>query len=108
MSTEQELYHYGVKGMKWGIRKKRRSATDKDERRKARKKSRQQLINRGRAYVKNLVDGFNEGVAAELANQQQQRQIQQGQQWFMNQQMQFNRQSGSLAVSGGTNPFMFG
>ena len=37
--TEQEIYHYGVKGMRWGVRKDRRGSTSSDAKRVCKKGS---------------------------------------------------------------------
>ena len=160
-SFENELYHHGVKGMKWGIRKKREPATDKQlsdyrkkkiaeskpasaypkatraqystkgywknmskadlrrhydkERRETerveRNKKRKDAIDRGKRYVRDVVDGFKEGWREgieEAKRQQAEIQYISANNAFMNQQLQFNRQQGSYTLSSGTNPFIFG
>lgn len=105
------LAHYGIKGMKWGVRRYQRkdgslTAAGK-KRRKAKTKN---LVQRGRDYVKDIVAGFKEGFQQGLQDDY----VNSGQQYiqsqnaFMNQQVAFSRQSASLSLTGGTNPFMFG
>lgn len=36
--TDMELYHYGVKGMKWGVRKSVYKSMNRQQRKNARKK----------------------------------------------------------------------
>lgn len=56
--TELELYHHGVKGMKWGVRRKRpRYITVHQAKRnasEAAEKARKESLNADRAYNKNL------------------------------------------------------
>ena len=109
MYYDPYLAHYGVKGMKWGVRRYQNSDGSLTSAGKKHKKS-QSLIQRGKNYVKDLVGGFKEGMQEGLQTDY----INTGQQFisqqndFMKQQVAFSRQSASLSLTGGTNPFMFG
>lgn len=48
-SEDYELFHYGVKGMKWGVRKDRGGSPGPLARRKARKQAEEQAEIRGRS-----------------------------------------------------------
>lgn len=45
MIREKELYHFGVKGMKWGVRRKRKPSSDYKESRKIKKKHVSEMSN---------------------------------------------------------------
>lgn len=49
---EYELYHHGVKGMKWGVRKKRESSPSKRAIKKALRKETDAAIKKARADLK--------------------------------------------------------
>lgn len=59
-----ELYHYGVKGMKWGIRRK--TPEEKAERRRVKAVKKRDKIDRQRSYIRNendtLKNDIREGV----------------------------------------------
>ena len=103
------LAHYGIKGMKWGVRRYQNEDGSLTKSGKIRQKNKS-FVHRGKNYVKNLIEGFKEGMQEGL----QQDYVNSGQYFiqqqneFMNQQVAFSRQSASLSLTGGTNPFMFG
>ena len=57
--AEYELYHYGVKGMKWGVRKSERSSSGGRIRNYIKKK---------RAETKAVKEGLGEEIYAEQRN----------------------------------------
>lgn len=49
--SEYELYHYGVKGMKWGVRRKLRKQTDfQDSKRKVKKSHQRYMDSENKLY----------------------------------------------------------
>jgi hypothetical protein len=100
-----ELYHYGVKGMRWGVRKDRKKAAITDSKETPSRKS----INKKRTF--DMDKASRRGRLWIHDNAFLNMQFQQANQWAME---QTNRasinaalQSVSLSISGGTNPFMF-
>lgn len=104
------IVHYGVKGMKWGVRRTKNHSVTRTSKPSNRRIS--SLVERGRAYVKDLVDGFVQGAKEgwEEAKRESRgrRYVNNNLSRFREQQIRFNRQQGSYALSGGINPFMFG
>lgn len=88
---KNELYHHGVKGMKWGVRKKRQKASKKTNRIAKR------TINAGKDFANRQM----------MIYQQQQ-----FDQWAMQEAARASINAGnmasSLSISGGMNPYMFG
>lgn len=94
---ENELYHFGVKGMKWGIRRfknknelkrqskiSNRSSTTNSNKQSIAKK----LVNKGKKFVEDIkegsIEGFNEGWKEAINSRQSS--IMAGQQVVMEQQ----------------------
>lgn len=71
--TDLELYHHGVKGMKWG-RRKQNIATDKTSRKqkalKRIKSSRtgSELVNRGKSAIDVLVNGDKDWMGRSISS----------------------------------------
>ena len=69
-----ELYHYGVKGMKWGVRKKSRNEPNKNYTEKQRKSDRA-LYGKGaeRRINRKMNDGYNVSTARHFEVERRQR-----------------------------------
>ena len=96
--NNRELYHYGVKGMKWGVRKDRKKGTISRARPRP-----DSVMEIGKMIAQNWILNNNH-----LMNMQ----IQQANQFAMDaaNRASINAalQGASLSISGGMNPFMFG
>lgn len=94
-----ELYHYGVKGMKWGRRKNTKGNPTTSARKKKRKSSKK-IFNMGFDFVnRHMMDMQN--LSIQQANQMAQQQA-------IRDATNASLIGASLSMSGGTNPFMFG
>ena len=113
--NQYELYHYGVKGMKWGVRKKRaKSDTVKMSTLKQEASNR---IKRAKRYInEDLIGGFKEGMLEGLEESRritmnasyQQAQAAYASDRVMRDAINASNMAASLSMSGGTNPYMFG
>lgn len=126
--TDLELKHYGVKGMKWGVRKDANTSTSIDN---AKKKKKQKLttknkidktkkvlesrlyslIGSGRQHIEN--SSLINMMVQDINNQNMLNEhIRQANEFAMNQAntaaINAGLQAASLSASGGMNPFMFG
>lgn len=117
MFNEHELFHHGVKGMKWGIRKDRKRSSNNRPKQGlgSFRETREMLRNKPRkkkSTVNRLKDKSRVGKRWLMNNSILNMQLQQASQFAMDQSIQAatraSLQSLSLAVSGGRNPFMFG
>lgn len=114
--NNRELYHHGIKGQKWGVRrfqnkdgsltkagKERKSISTNHNKTKKVSKQKTKLSISKRA-IKDWINNNNNN----LLNMQ----IQQANQFAMEQatraSINASLQAASLSMSGGTNPFMFG
>lgn len=114
-----ELYHHGVKGQKWGFRKQKRKASN-NKIKKFLKKQKSEFL-QGMHEEQNRIHEQNMRNAAQAQqsniqehnriHEQNMRNVVQSQQ-FMNQTVQqavnASNQAASLSITGGMNPFMFG
>ena len=117
--TDLELRHYGVKGMKWGVRKNRSNIpTDKES--KNLEKNNRKNKEQDKRQDKKKIDKRSR-LAARIASGknfvqqniiQQQLDTQRFMQWSAMEStraaINASNQAASLAMSGGMNPFMFG
>ena len=112
--SSDELYHYGVKGMKWGVHKSVYKSMNKQQRKAQRQKYKQspegrikratnnkikELAKKGEIFINNnphLLD-----IPIQQANQVA---MQEATRASINASLQ----AASLSASGGMNPFMFG
>ena len=103
-----ELYHYGVKGMKWGVRRTKDQLSRKTSH--TAKKRKNNNTNKVKAtskasFIKRGFDFMQQDIIQQQMNQN-----------FINWSMQEStrasinaaNQAASLSISGGMNPFMFG
>ena len=117
--TDLELRHYGVKGMKWGVRKNRSDIpTDKES--KNLEKTIEKTRNKTRDKIRKKIDKRSRLAALIASGQnfvqqniiQQQLDTQRFMQWSAMEStraaINASNQAASLTMSGGTNPFMFG
>ncbi len=102
-----ELIHYGVKGMKWGVRKDHRSkvpVTRSNAQSRIRKKMKDLLT----AYTPSVANGqqflHNSHIMDLPIQQANQIAMQEATRASINASLQ----ASSLSMSGGMNPFMFG
>ena len=91
MYKKNELYHHGVKGMKWGVRKKVQKASKKTN------PTVEKIINAGRDFANQQMTTYQQ---------------QQFDQWVMQESIRASINSAnmasSLSLSSGMNPYMFG
>lgn len=117
--TDLELKHYGVKGMKWGVRKQKNS-DDMLNRKKNNRKNKEQDKEQDKKQDKKKIDKRSRLAALIASGQnfvqqniiQQQLDTQRFMQWSAMEStraaINASNQAASLAMSGGTNPLMFG
>lgn len=101
-----ELYHYGVKGMKWGVRRTHNKLGRKASTAKKRKTN-------NKNKVKNMPKSYTD-LGFDFIQQQniQQKMNQDFINWSTQESTRASinavNQAASLSISGGMNPFMFG
>lgn len=102
-----ELYHYGVKGMKWGVR---RNPDQLGRKASTVKKRKNNNINKVKATSKTsyIKRGYNFMQQDIMQQQMNQNFINWSTQEATRASINAVNQAASLSISGGMNPFMFG
>ena len=112
-----ELYHYGVKGMKWGVRRYQNAGASKRRSKKVSTGSEKQRNRKKTTISKKVFNKKIEDINSATLNHAktfvtQHLLNQQFTGWSMQESTRASinaaNQAASLAISGGTNPFMFG
>ena len=106
MHDYNELYHHGVKGMKWGVRRNpeqlgRKASTAKKRKNntnKVKATSKTSFIKRGSNFMQQAI----------IQQQMNQNFINWSTQESTRASINAANQAASLSISGGMNPFMFG
>ena len=107
-----ELYHYGVKGMKWGVRRTKDQLSRKTSHTAKKRKTDNKVKNK--VKVKDILKSSHINQGLDFIQRQiiQQQMDQQFINWSMQESTRASinaaNQAASLGMTGGTNPFMFG
>ena len=102
-----ELYHYGVKGMRWGVRRNPEQLGRKASTAKKRKNNNTNKV-KATSKASFIKRGFNFMQQANIQQQMNQNFINWLTQESTRASINAANQAASLSISGGMNPFMFG
>lgn len=105
-----ELYHHGVKGMKWGVRRNPDQLGRKASTAKKRKNNNTNKVKATSktSFIKFIKRGFNFMQQDNIQHQMNQNFINWSTQESTIASMNAANQLASLSISGGMSPFMFG